>query len=710
MIGIWRFISGRRTAWIVLAGTIVAVGMLFSMLPRNAAADFPSTGLPASSQAAQVDAALAKFPSAEQTAAIVVWSRGGATLTDADRTAIASRATALGALSTAPRATTPRFSDDGTAAISVVPLSKVAVDKNVAVTATQIRSAAAKELPAGLSSYLTGGVGFQADITNAFAGADFTLLLVTVIVVAVLLIVTYRSPILWIVPLAVVGTADGLAGAVVSALATPFGITLDASVNGILSVLVFGAGTNYALLLVARYREELLTTEDRSVAMLTAVRAAGPAIAASGGTVALSLITLLFAELAGNRALGFACAIGVVVAILFALLVLPAALVVCGRGLFWPFVPRTSQKSAAPREGFWTRLGRGVSRRPVIITVASAAVVGVMSLGLAGFSVGLSQTDQLLGKPESVVAQKIVDKSFSAGLTSQTIVLAPTAAASDAAAIATGTAGVDSVQPGESANGLTQLSVSLTSAPGSESAFATIAALRSAYADTSGAVGATIVGGTDATALDTRTTSQHDQDLIIPIILAIVFTILALLLRSLVAPVLLIASVLATFFASLGAANWIFQHLLGFPAFNTNVILFAFLFLVALGVDYNIFLTTRAREERERHGTSEGMIRALSSTGAVITSAGILLAAVFAVLGVLPVVALTQIGVIVCIGVLFDTLVIRTVLVPAMVFITKDLFWWPSHRHARPIATEPGTVSPGRDLTGSSVPGGGMNR
>ena len=710
MIGIWRFISGRRTAWIVLAGTIVAVGMLFSMLPRNAAADFPSTGLPASSQAAQVDAALAKFPSAEQTAAIVVWSRGGATLTGADRTAIASRATALGALSTAPRATTPRFSDDGTAAISVVPLSKVAVDKNVTGTATQIRSAAAKELPAGLSSYLTGGVGFQADITNAFAGADFTLLLVTVIVVAVLLIVTYRSPILWIVPLAVVGTADGLAGAVVSALATPFGITLDASVNGILSVLVFGAGTNYALLLVARYREELLTTEDRSVAMLTAVRAAGPAIAASGGTVALSLITLLFAELAGNRALGFACAIGVVVAILFALLVLPAALVVCGRGLFWPFVPRTSQKSAAPREGFWTRLGRGVSRRPVIITVASAAVVGVMSLGLAGFSVGLSQTDQLLGKPESVVAQKIVDKSFSAGLTSQTIVLAPTAAASDAAAIATGTAGVDSVQPGESANGLTQLSVSLTSAPGSESAFATIAALRSAYADTSGAVGATIVGGTDATALDTRTTSQHDQDLIIPIILAIVFTILALLLRSLVAPVLLIASVLATFFASLGAANWIFQHLLGFPAFNTNVILFAFLFLVALGVDYNIFLTTRAREERERHGTSEGMIRALSSTGAVITSAGILLAAVFAVLGVLPVVALTQIGVIVCIGVLFDTLVIRTVLVPAMVFITKDLFWWPSHRHARPIATEPGTVSPGRDLTGSSVPGGGMNR
>ena len=693
MTAIWRFISGRRTAWIVLVGTIVAVGLLFSLLPKNTGDAFPSTGLPANSQAAQVDAALAKFPSAEQTAAILVWSRGDSPLTTADRTAITERTTALGELSTAPRATAPQFSTDGTAAISVVPLSTKSVDKDVSGTAKSLRTAAAANLPTGLDSYLTGGVGFQADITNAFAGADFKLLLVTVLVVAVLLIVTYRSPVLWIVPLAVVGAADGLAGVVVSALAKPFGIALDASVSGILSVLVFGAGTNYALLLVARYREELLKIEDRSLAMLIAVKSAGPAIAASGGTVALSLITLLFAELAGNRALGFACAIGVVVAIIFALVVLPAALVVCGRGLFWPFVPRVREASVVVKEGFWTRLGRGVARRPVVITVLSVAVVGVLGLGLSGFSVGLSQTEQLLGNPESVVAQKIVDKSFSAGLTSQTTVLAPKDAAADATTIAENTRGVDSVTLGNSANGLTQLTVSLTSAPGSDAAFATITQLRSAFADESGAVSTTIVGGRDATALDNLTTSQRDQDLIIPIILAIVFVILALLLRSLIAPILLIASVLATFFASLGAANWIFTHLLGFPAFNTNVILFAFLFLVALGVDYNIFLTTRAREERELHGTAEGMIRALSSTGAVITSAGILLAAVFAVLGVLPVVALTQIGVIVCIGVLFDTLVIRTVLVPAMVFITKDFFWWPSHRrthkHTAPPAPGP---------------------
>lgn len=683
MIAILRFITGRRTAWLILAATAVAVGLLFSLLPQDKSEGFPTSGLPSSSQAAQVDTLLADFPSAKQTSAIVVWSRQGSNLSAADITAITGRAAALGEQSTAPRATTPRFSDDKRAAISVVPLEAQKATADIGRTATDIRSTASSDLPTGLTAYVTGPVGFQADITNAFAGADLRLLLVTVIVVAVLLIVTYRSPVLWIVPLVVVGLADGLSTVVVGALAGPFGIVLDPSVSGIQSVLVFGAGTNYALLLVARYREELLRVENRNAAMLTAVRSAGPAIAASGGTVALSLLTLLFAELSGNRALGFACAIGVVVAILFALIVLPAALVVCGRGLFWPFVPRFQTGLDLKREGFWTRLGRGVAHRPALIVVTSIVGIGALSLGLIGASVGLSQADQLLGNPESVQAQKIVDTSFSAGLTSQTVVLAPDVAATEAAALASATTGVEAVQPGESANGRTRLNLSLASEPGSDETFGTIAALRTGYADASGAVSKSLVGGSDATALDNRTNAQSDQDLIIPMILAIVFGILAILLRSLVAPVLLIVSVLATFFASLGASNAIFQNLMGFPAFNTNVVLFAFLFLVALGVDYNIFLTTRAREEAHRHGTKEGMVRALSSTGAVITSAGILIAAVFAVLGVLPVVALTQIGVIVCIGVLLDTLVVRTLVVPALVFLTGDRFWWPSRPAAR---------------------------
>ena len=686
MLSIQRFITGRRTAWVVLVSTIVAVGLLFSLLPSNDSEEFPTSGLPTSSQAAQVDALLADFPSADQTSAIVVWSRDSGELSDADIAAITAQAAALGEQSIAPQASTPRFSDDGKAAISVVPLNADEANADIGQTATDIRATASADLPDGLDTYVTGAVGFQSDITNAFAGADFRLLLVTVIVVAVLLIVTYRSPVLWIVPLVVVGIADGLSSVVVGALAEPFGITLDPSVAGIQSVLVFGAGTNYALLLVARYREELLRTESRNDAMLAAVRGAGPAIAASGGTVALSLLTLLFAELSGNRALGFACAIGVVIAIIFALVVLPAALVVCGRGLFWPFIPRyVPGADTEARTGFWTRLGRGVQRRPIVVTAASIAGIAALSLGLLGASVGLSQADQLLGNPESVQAQAIVDESFSAGLTSQTIVLVPDAAAAEAGTLATDTPGIESVLPGESANGLTRLNLSLATEPGSEETFAIIDTLRGTYADASGTVSEALVGGSDATALDNKTSAQADQSLIIPMILAIVFAILALLLRSLVAPVLLIVSVLATFFASLGASNWIFQNLMGFPAFNTNVVLFAFLFLVALGVDYNIFLTTRAREESMRFGTREGMVRALSSTGAVITSAGILIAAVFAVLGVLPVVALTQIGVIVCIGVLLDTLVVRTLVVPALVFLTGDRFWWPS----RPAAKAP---------------------
>ncbi|WP_268904822.1 MMPL family transporter [Clavibacter zhangzhiyongii] len=418
--------------------------------------------------------------------------------------------------------------------------------------------------------------------------------------------------------------------------------------------------------------------------MLTAVTSAGPAIAASGGTVALSLITLLLAELSGNRALGFACAIGVLIAIAAALLVLPAALVVCGRGLFWPFIPRAgTDADHGGKPGVWRRLGLGVRRRPAVVAVVALAGVGVLALGLVGARVGLSQTDQLLGDPESVAAQEVVDASFSAGLTAQTVVLAPDATAADAVATAESVAGVAVARAGESAEGRTRIDVQLDAEPESAAAFAAVQDLRDAYAAAPGAESETLVGGSDATAADTAASSERDQGLIIPIILAIVFVILGLLLRSLVAPVLLIASVLATFFASLGAANVLFQQVLGFPAFDANVVLFAFLFLVALGVDYNIFLVTRAREERRLHGTREGMVRALASTGGVITSAGILLAAVFAVLGVLPVVALTQIGVIVCIGVLLDTLVVRTLLVPALVFLLGDRFWWPSHRGAR---------------------------
>ncbi|ROS52763.1 MMPL family transporter [Frigoribacterium sp. PhB24] len=693
-----RIVSGHRTAWAVLAATTVAVALLFAVLPASEGDAAPPSGVPDTSQSAQVTDLLSRFPGADTTVGIVVFRHGGDRLDTRDLAAIDDRAGVLAELSTTPQAVRPRVSDDGTVALVAVPLDAATADADVAGTATSLRDAASADLPAGLDALLTGPIGFQDDVANAFAGADLRLLLVTVIVVAVLLIVTYRSPVLWIVPLAVVGTADALAGRVATAVAEPLGISIDASISGILSVLVFGAGTNYALLLVARYREELLLRPDRHRAMRTAVTSAGPAIAASGGTVVLSLLTLLLASLSGNRALGLACAVGVAVAIVFALVVLPAALVVCGRGLFWPFVPRASSSDAsaasaasavsaggaahpaAPRRGFWDRLGRGVRRRPAVVAVTAVAGIGVLCLGLGGYAVGLSQTDQLLGEPDSVTAQKVIDESFTAGLTSRTTVLVPSAVADEATALASGTDGVDTATPGETDGGLTRVDLQLTAEPESDAAFATVERLRAGYADAGGSLADALVGGSDAAAYDTKVAAQADVDLIAPIILAVVFAVLALLLRSLVAPVLLITSVLATFFASLGASTWLFQNVLGFPALDTAVTLYAFLFLVALGVDYNIFLTTRAREEGLVHGTREGMVRALASTGAVITSAGVLLAAVFAVLGVLPVVALTQVGVIVCLGVLLDTLVVRTVLVPALVFLTGDAFWWPSRR------------------------------
>lgn len=680
-----RWATSRVGAWVVLVVALLAAGALFALTPTVESDAFPSSGLPADTQSAQVAAALESFPDADATVALLVFERAGDALTDADRTAITERAAALAEESTTPMAVRPQISEDGTAALVVVPLDGAEVEADLPGTADRFRSLAGTDLPDGLTAALTGPIGFSDDIAGAFEGADLRLLLVTVAVVAVLLIVTYRSPVLWLVPLAVVGTADGLARVVVAPVAEALGLPVDASISGILSVLVFGAGTNYALLLVARYREELHREPDRHRAMATAVRSAGPAIAASGGTVVLSLLTLLLASLQGNRALGLACALGIGIAMLFALVVLPAALVVCGRGLFWPLVPRVRGKDEQPRAGVWERLGRRVRRRPVLVAAAALAGIAVLAVGLTGYRVGLAQTEQFTGDPESVQAQRVLDRSFSAGLSGGVDVLVPTDQAEVATTTIEAADGVESVRPAGEHDGSTWLSVSTTAPPQSEAAFDVVTGLRADLAEVGG-----LVGGSDAIALDTLTAAERDLRLVVPLILGVVALVLLVLLRSAVAPVLLIASVLATFFAALGAGTWLFERVWGFPALDANVTLYAFLFLIALGVDYNIFLTSRAREERAPLGTREGMVAALSSTGGVITSAGILLAAVFAVLGVLPVVALTQIGVIVCLGVLLDTLVVRTLLVPALVFLLGDRFWWPSRpvvpdaRHALP--------------------------
>ena len=668
------FITARRTSWIVLVGALLAAGAIFAVGSGTDEGTLPGIGLPDSAESAQAAAAAEALPGSDLTVALVVFNRDGDTLSDSDTAAIAEASLDLSTFSAEGFVPPPVFSDDGTTALVTVPLDKLLDAETQAERAAEMRTAANESLPGGLNALLTGPEGFAVDIAAVFEGADFTLLLTTVIVVAVLLLVTYRSPWLWLVPLVVVGTADGLAGIVAARVAALVGVPLDASVTGILSVLVFGAGTNYALLLIARFRDELRLVEDRRVAMSRALRGAGPAIIASGSTVVLALLTLVFAELQGNRALGIACATGVVIAMIFALIVLPAALVLFGRGLFWPYIPKFGTEGSAER-GVWHGLGVLVSKKPVAVAILGALVLGAFSLAVPQIKIGLSQTESFTQATEATDGQEIIAEAFPAGSSSPASVIVNSDYAAEVANAAESVDGVDSVRIGETTPTITQISVVLDDAAETERAFAAIEALRSELGSIDGANA--LVGGLDAQALDVQRAQQSDQDLVIPLILVLVFIVLVLLLRSLVAPILLLLTVVASFFASLGASWLLFESVFGFPAIDTNVVLFSFLFLVALGVDYNIFLVTRAREEALEHGTRAGMIRALSSTGGVITSAGILLAAVFAVLGVLPLITLTQIGIIVCIGVLLDTLLVRTVIVPSLAFIAGEKFWWP---------------------------------
>ena len=669
------FITARRTSWLVLVFAAVAAGGIFALGSGAEGESSPGVGLPASAESARVTAAQDDLPGADGTSALLVFSRDGATLDADDIAAVTAAATELADFSSDDFVPPPTVSDDSTAALVAVPLDELTDVTAQAERADELRATANADLPAGLTALLTGPEGFAVDIAAVFEGADFTLLLTTVLVVAVLLLVTYRSPWLWLVPLVVVGLADGLASIVATRVAAAAGITLDASVTGILSVLVFGAGTNYALLLIARYRDELRLIEDRREAMAKALRGAGPAIIASGSTVVLALLTLVFAQLTGNRALGIACATGVVIAMLFALFVLPAALVLFGRGLFWPYVPRFGTEGSTER-GVWHTLGTRVAKRPVIVAIAGAAILAALAFGgVPQIQTGLSQTERFRSVPEAVVGQEILADAFSAGSGSPVVVIANTSHVERVADAVSRMDGIDSVRIGEGNDDITQIDVTTTASAETPQAFALVDDIRAEVHDIDGADA--IVGGLDAQALDVDRAQVADQDLVIPLILGLVLLVLVLLLRAIVAPVLLLLTVVASFFASLGASWLLFQSVFGFPAIDTNVVLFSFLFLVALGVDYNIFLVTRAREEAREHGTRVGMIRALSSTGGVITSAGILLAAVFAVLGVLPLITLTQIGIIVCIGVLLDTLLVRTVIVPSLAFITGEKFWWP---------------------------------
>ncbi len=686
---IGELVSSRRS-W-VLALVIAALGgALLGLIPQSDSAQQSPVVLPPNAESVRAAEEIKQFPGGNTAPVLLVISRANGTDLSPEDLAAAQQAhnrmMQTTGIADAPAAPVIGATDSK-AAVAPVALDPDLTGFALSDTVTELRTAARDGLPDGLVANVTGGPAFGADIANSFAGANINLLAVTGAVVALLLIITYRSPVLWLVPLLVIAFADRIAAVVGAAVAEAAGLGGDGSTSGITSVLVFGAGTNYALLMISRYREELrreppeLSAQEQSAAhrqaLRTAVRFAGPAIVASNATVVLALLSLLLADSPTTRSLGVQAASGLFVAAIFILLVLPPLLALFGPKLFWPFIPRAGSAEITTT-GAWHRVADWVSGHAGRVAVASILALGILATGLIGIPVGLSLIDQFRVRADSVDGFKTLSAHFPGGLTDPTRVIARTADTEAVQAAIAATPGIASVTPaGVSDAGLSQWQVVLDATPASDAAFTTVAALRDSVRQ---ADPGALVGGSDATALDTKNTAVRDRWVVIPAILIVVLAVLYVLLRAALTPLVLVATTTLSTLAALGMGGWVSVHLLSFPALDNTTPLFAFLFLVALGVDYTIFLVTRAQEETPMYGTRGGIVRAVSATGAVITSAGIVLAAVFAVLGVLPLIALTQLGIIVGLGILLDTFVVRTVVIPALFTLIGPAIWWPAFR------------------------------
>jgi RND superfamily putative drug exporter len=669
--------AGRLTKFGVLVvwlALLLGLGQLSGKLTRiekNDAAAY----LPRNAESTRVYDELSRsaFGRAGSSAVVVYVRESG--LTAADRTAVERDRQLLDVVAEGQEVGPATPSRDGRALLLLVPVRASNDAKQTGQIVSEIRSVVRADQPPGLQIEVTGSAAQLTDLVGAFGAVDNRVLVVTVAVVAVVLLLTYRSPVLWLVPLLVVGLGYTVAAAAVYLLASRTGIVVTSESGGILPVLVFGAGTDYALLVIARYREELHRHRDRHVAMSVALRRAVPSILASAATVAVGLLCLLVAELNSNRGLGPVLALGIGGAFVAITTLLPALLVILGRWLFWPFIPRAG--TTVPEErGLWVRIGSAISRHPRRIWVPAVLALGLLATGLTELRLGLSQSDMIRPAPESVVGQQVLAKHFSAGTSEPTIIVADASAAETVVRAVQGTRGVTSVSPPNEAGDRVILYAVLGDPPVTAAAEDTAQRLRDAVHAVPGANA--LVGGDTAVALDTREASIRDDKVVIPLVLLTVLAVLALLLRALVAPMLLIATVILSFFTALGGSALIFHRLIGLPGVDYSVPLLGFVFLVALGVDYNIFLMNRVREEVQRCGHRAGVVAGLVATGGVITSAGVVLAATFSVLTVLTLVPLIELGVLVVAGVLLDTFVVRPILVPALALDVGPASWWPS--------------------------------
>jgi len=695
--------AGSWTKWLVVGFWVVVVAVAYPLSGKLTGAEKndASAWLPASAESVKVLDVQTRLQPPNTYSGVVVYYRASG-LTAADRakaTADARRFAGLHGVLPG-QVTGPIASADGKAMQTIVPVNVGTQGWNGAIVPVGSMRAIARAGANGLASHVTGQLGYAADNAKEYKGVTSTLLYAALAVVIVILLISYRSPVLWLLPVissvAVLITAD----AVVYLLAAHAGLTVNEESAAILDVLVFGASTDYALLIVARYREELRRHDRRYPAMATALRRAGPAIIASASTVIIALLMLSFAQLNSTSGLGPVLAIGVAVGVFAMLTLLPALLVIFPRGVFWPYKPRYGSAEPTTR-GLWARVGWTIAPRPRLVWVTTAVILGVLTLGLTGLKAsGLTDAQGFRGHPDSVAGQALLAAHFPAGAGEPVIVVGSPHAAVPLGAAFAAIPGIAHVTSPVTRAGHAYLQGTLTAPPDSQAAYNTIDRVRAAVHAVPGA--RALVGGQSAVNLDVARASDHDRTLLLPLILAVVLVILAILLRALVAPLILTATVVLSFAAALGVSAFFFTHVFGFGAADNSFPLLVYVFLVALGIDYNIFLMTRVREEARQRDARHGAITGLAATGGVITSAGFVLAGTFAALATIPSTFATELGFAVAFGILLDTIVVRSVLVTALNLDAGRWMWWPS-RLARTLDPAPAELSQERAsaLTGS---------
>ncbi|WP_330303156.1 MULTISPECIES: MMPL family transporter [unclassified Streptomyces] len=716
--GLIGFVCGRRGKWLIVGLWLVALVVAAPLASKltDAQDNDAASWLPGSAESTQVLNTSNKFRP-EQIPAVVVYAREGG-LTAQDKQRIVQDVqqikalTAHGVRGAETRGPVYDKPSAPKAAQIYVPITMEKTGwEELAPAVDSLRDQVGKG-GGGLAVHITGPGGTSADFSKAFEGIDSTLLFSAMGVVIVMLLLTYRSLALIFVPLIGVVVALFTSQALIYLLAKHAGLTVNGQSAGILTVLVFGAGTDYALLLVARYREELRRHEDRHEAMALALNRAGPAVLASGATVVLSMLVLLAAEMNSTRGLGPVAAIGVSIALLAMLTLFPALLLVFGRWIFWPAIPHLGS-SDPTASGVWARMGRRIAVRPRAVWGATALALAALSFGLLQIHAqGIGNADAFTGRPDSIVGQEVSARYFPAGSGDPLVIVAGQAQGDQVRSAVAGTKGVvpDSISVPEgtksSYDGKVLFEATMTAPSDSEAAKRTVERVRDAVHAVPDADAK--VGGGTAALLDMDAATTHDNILIIPAVLLVVLLILGLLLRALVAPLLLIGTVVLSFAAALGASALAFRHLFDYAGEQTDFPLFVFVFLVALGIDYNIFLSTRIREEAGHQGTRTGVVTGLAATGAVITSAGLVLAGTFAALATLPMVAFAEIGFAVALGVLLDTFIVRSILVTSLFLDVGPKVWWPhrlSHEHtaARPAVTLSATPEPAARPGGPSA-------